>query len=71
MTMNNNTGILNVVPSHICIFLGNDKKVKVVLKSIVIKFLRDFVSGTAKVLFQTNCEGWRSGFGKVTIMVQA
>ena len=70
MTMNNNTGILNVVPSHICIFLGNDKKVKVVLKSI-IKFLQDFVSGTAKVLCQTNCEGWRSGFGKVTIMAQA
>ena len=24
--MNNNMGILNAVPSHICIFLGNDIK---------------------------------------------
>ena len=71
MTMNNNTGILNVVPSHICIFLGNDKKVKVVLKSIIIEFSETFVSGTEKVLYQTNCQGWRSGFGKATIMVQA
>ena len=66
--MNNNMGILNAVPS---IFLGNDKKVKVVLKSIMIEFSETFVSGTEKVLYQTNCQGWRSGFGKVTIMVQA
>ena len=51
MTMNNNTGILNVVPSYICIFLGNDKKVKVVLKSIIIEFSETFVSGTEKVLY--------------------
>ena len=69
--MNDNTGILNAVPFHIRIFLGNDKKVKVVLKSMIIKFAETFVSGTEKVLYQTNCEGWRSGFGKVTIMVQA
>ena len=66
--MNNNMGILNAVPS---IFLGNDKKVKVVLKSIMIEFSETFVSGTEKVLYQTNCEGWRSGFGKDTIMVHA
>ena len=42
ITMNNDTGILNSVPSHICIFLGNDKKVKVFLKSIIIKLWRDF-----------------------------
>ena len=66
--MNNNMGILNAVPS---IFLGNDKKVKVVLKSIMIEFSETFVSGTEKVLYQTNCQGWRLGLGKATIMVQA
>ena len=71
MTMNNNTGILNAVPNQICIFLGNDRKVKVVLKSIIIEFSETFVSGTEKVLYQTNCQGWRSGFGKATVMVQA
>ena len=63
-TMNNDTGILNSVPSHICIFLGNDKKVKVFLKSMTIKFLQDFDSGTAKVLYQTNCEDGGRGLGR-------
>ena len=40
--MNNNTGILNVVPNQICIFLGNDRKVKVVLKLMIIEFWPDF-----------------------------
>ena len=40
--MNNNTGILNAVPNQICIFLGNDRKVKVVLKLMIIEFWPDF-----------------------------
>ena len=40
--MNNNTGILNAVPNQICIFLGNDRKVKVVLKLMIIEFWGDF-----------------------------
>ena len=41
ITIKNDTGILNTV---IEVFLGNDKKVKVVLKSIIIEFSETFAS---------------------------
>ena len=66
ITMNNNSWILNAVPSQMY-FLGNDRKVKIVLKFEIINFGRDFCFSYGK----TNCEGWRSGFGVIPSIAKA
>ena len=76
IAMNNNSWILNAVPSQMY-FLGNDRKVKIIRKFEIIKFTnnkfeiinfgRDFCFSYDK----TNCEGWRSGIGMVLSMAQA
>ena len=55
--MNNNTGILNAVPSHMM-------KMNIVFKSMIIKFLRNFCFWYGKSVVSNKLLGERSGLGR-------